>query len=164
MSPILFPSLNRRMLSYSKKFDTRNKITSTLLDDRTATGKDDQAVWAYLHSIVETLGKDGMSSDESEHEDGDVQVFRLKTMPWRADFSNELQIIDEQRLVGAATFTPRGSKPAKRFRNANRESSRQAIEGLPRAFYEPSWLKDQPPRFTISDTKFQRMEIIVARP
>lgn len=104
-----------------------------------------------------------MSSDESEHEHGDVQVFRLKKMSWRADVSHEMQIIDQQRLVGAANFTPRGSKPAKRFRNANRESSRKAIEGLPRALYNSFWLNDQPPSFTVSDKKLQRMEIIVSR-
>lgn len=138
-------------------------MTSTLLSDRNATGKDDQAVWAYLQSIMENLGKDGMSSDESEHEDGDVQVFRRKSMPWRADFSQEMQIIDQQRLTGATIFTPRGSKPAKRLHNVNRESSCIPIEGLPRAFYNPSWLTDQCPSFTVSNKKFQRMEIIVAR-
>ncbi|KAG2107071.1 uncharacterized protein F5147DRAFT_559895, partial [Suillus discolor] len=79
-------------------------ITLTLLSDRNATGKDDKAVWAYLQSIVENLGKDGMSSDESEHEDGDLQVFHQKSMPWRADFSHEMQIIDQQRLTGASIF------------------------------------------------------------
>ncbi|KAG1802903.1 uncharacterized protein HD556DRAFT_1437962 [Suillus plorans] len=145
------------------KFETRKKVMSTLLSDRNATGKDDQAVWAYLQSIMENLGKDGMSSDESEHEDGDVQVFRRKSMPWRADFSQEMQIIDQQRLTGATIFTPCGSKPAKRLHNVNRESSCVPIEGLPRAFYNPSWLTDQRPSFTVSKKKFQRMEIIVAR-
>jgi hypothetical protein len=119
-------------------------------------------VWEYLQGIVENLGKDGMSSDESEHEDGDVQVFRRKSMPWRADFTHEMQIIDQQRLTGAAVFTPRGSKPAKRLRNAKSKSSRTAIKGLPRAFYDASWLIDQHSSFTVSKKKFQRMEIIVA--
>ncbi|KAG1825228.1 hypothetical protein DFJ58DRAFT_738565 [Suillus subalutaceus] len=113
------------------KFETRKKVMSTLLSDRIATGKHDQAVWEYLQDIVENLGKDGMSSDESEHEDGDIQI------------------IDQQRLMGAAVFTPRGSKPAKHLR-------------LPRAFYDASWLVDQRSSFTVSKKKFQRMEIIVA--
>ncbi|KAG0692136.1 hypothetical protein DFH29DRAFT_1009302 [Suillus ampliporus] len=132
-------------------------------DDRNATGKDDQVVWAYLQSMMENLGKDGMSSDESEYGDGDVQVFRQKSMPWRADFSHEMQIIDQQRLTGAAIFTPHGSKPAKRFRNANQDSSHNAIEGLPTAFYDPTWLTEQRLSFMVSKKKFQRMEIIVAR-
>ncbi|KAG2737149.1 hypothetical protein P692DRAFT_20674337, partial [Suillus brevipes Sb2] len=81
------------------KFETRQKVTSALLSDRKATGKEDLPVWAYLNSIVETLGKDGMSSDESETEDCELPVFRLKTMPWRANFGQEMQIIDEQRLA-----------------------------------------------------------------
>ncbi|KAG1775989.1 hypothetical protein EV702DRAFT_1046623 [Suillus placidus] len=146
-----------------EKFETRKKVTSALLSDRIATGKDDQAVWVYLQSLVETLGKDGMSSDESEHEDGEVQVFRLKKMPWRADVDHEMHIIDQQRLAGAANFTPHGSKPAKRFRNAIQESSRPAIKGLPRALYNSSWLNAQSPSFTVSDKKLQRMEIILSR-
>lgn len=112
---------------------------------------------------METLGKDGMSSDESETEDCELPVFRLKTMPWRANFGQEMQIIDEQRLAGAAIFTPRGSKPAKRLHNAKRESARPAVAALPRAFYNPSWLSGQRTSFNVSNTKFQRLEIMVAR-
>ncbi|KAG1851069.1 hypothetical protein DFJ58DRAFT_729049 [Suillus subalutaceus] len=130
-----------RVLTHrATKFETCKKITSALLSDRIVTGKDDQAVWAYLQSLVETLGKDGMSSDESEHEDGEVQ-----------------------RLAGVVNFTPRGSKPAKHFRNAIQESSRPAIEGLPRVLYNSLWLNDQSPSFTVSDKKLQRMEIILSR-
>ncbi|KAG1720365.1 hypothetical protein EDD22DRAFT_744346, partial [Suillus occidentalis] len=62
------------------------------------TQKNDLPVWMYLHSIVETLAKDGMSSDESDVDECEVQTLRLKSMPWRADFSHELKIIDAQRL------------------------------------------------------------------
>ncbi|KAG2138745.1 hypothetical protein BD769DRAFT_1663473 [Suillus cothurnatus] len=120
------------------KFETCWKVTSALLSDQKASQKDDLPVWEYLNSIVETLDKDGMSSDESETKDYRLPVFRLKTMPWRADFSHELKIIDEQRLAGAAVFTPRGSKPAKHLHNAKRESVRPAVAGLPRSFYNLS--------------------------
>jgi hypothetical protein len=120
-------------------------------------------VWVYLNSIVETLDKDGMSSDESETEDCGLPVFQLKKMPWRADFSHEMKIIDEQRLAGAAVFTHRGSKPAKRLHNAKRESVRPAVAGLPRAFYNLLWLGDQRPSFKVSNKKFQRIEIMVSR-
>jgi hypothetical protein len=117
----------------------------------------------YLHSIVETLAKDGMSSDESDVNECEVQTLRLKSMPWRADFSHELKIIDAQRLAGAAIFTPRGSKPAKRLHNPKRESSRPAVAALPKAFYNAWWLSEQRPTIKVSDTKFQRMEIMVAQ-
>ncbi|KAG0697714.1 hypothetical protein DFH29DRAFT_878519 [Suillus ampliporus] len=129
------------------KFETHQKVTSTLLSDRNATGKDDLPVWVYLNSIVETLDKDGMSSDESDIDDCEVQVFRVKSMPWRANFSHEMKIIDEQRLVGVAIFTPRESKPAKHLHNTKRESLWPAVAGLPRAFYNPSWLSEQRPMF-----------------
>ncbi|KAG1756940.1 hypothetical protein EDD22DRAFT_737882, partial [Suillus occidentalis] len=47
--------LTRVLTRRATKFETRKKVTSALLSDRIATGKDDQAVWAYLHSLVETL-------------------------------------------------------------------------------------------------------------
>ncbi|KAG0695095.1 hypothetical protein DFH29DRAFT_1005733 [Suillus ampliporus] len=155
--------LTRVLTWRTTKFKTRKKVTLTLLSDRNATGKDDQVVWAYLQSMMENLGKDGMSSDESEYGDGNVQVFHQKSMPWRADFSHEMQIIDQQHLTGATIFTLRGSKPAKHFHNANQDSSRNAIEGLPTAFYDPTWLTEQCLSFMVSKKKFQRMEIIVAR-
>ncbi|KAG0697710.1 hypothetical protein DFH29DRAFT_878515 [Suillus ampliporus] len=154
--------LARVLTHRTTKFETRKKVTLMLLSDRNATGKDDQVVWAYLQSMMENLGKDGMSSDESEYRDGDVQVFHQKSMPWRADFSHKMQIIDQQCLTGAVIFTPCGSKPAKHFRNANRDSSHTAIEGLPTAFYDPTWLTEQCLSFMVSKKKFQRMEIIVA--
>ncbi|KAG1846394.1 hypothetical protein DFJ58DRAFT_843473 [Suillus subalutaceus] len=125
------------------KFETRQKVTSALLSDRKATGKEDLPIWVYLNSIVETLDKDDMSSDESDTEDCEILVFQLKTMTWRANFSHEMQIIDEQRLAGAAVFTPRGSKPAKRLHNAKWESVWPAVADLPRAFYNPLWLSNQ---------------------
>ncbi|KAG1797460.1 uncharacterized protein HD556DRAFT_1441019 [Suillus plorans] len=134
--------LARVITHRATKFETRKKVMLTLLSDRNATGKDDKAVWVYLQSIV---------------------VFHQKSMPWRADFSHEMQIIDQQRLTGASIFTPRGNKPAKRLRNTHRESSCIAIEGLPRTFYNPSWLADQRLSFTVSKKKSQKMEIIVAR-
>ncbi|KAG2086014.1 uncharacterized protein F5147DRAFT_781798 [Suillus discolor] len=144
------------------KFETRQKVTSTLLSDRKVTGKDDLPVWVYLNSIVETLGKDGMSSDESDVDDCEVQALRLKSMPWRADFSHEMKIVDAQRFAGAAIFTPRGSKPAKCLHNPKRESLQPAVAALPRAFYNPLWLSKQRSTFKVSNTKFQRMEIMVA--
>ncbi|KAG1879001.1 hypothetical protein F4604DRAFT_1679861 [Suillus subluteus] len=137
-------------LRMARVLSRRTTVTSALLSDRKATGKEDLPVWVYLHSIVETLDKDGMSSDESENEVCEVPVFRLKTMPWRADFSHEMQIIDEQR-AGAAVFTPRGSKPAKRLHLAKRGSIRPAVVGLPCAFYNPLWLSDQRPPIKLSD-------------
>ncbi|KAG2062637.1 hypothetical protein BDR04DRAFT_1164871 [Suillus decipiens] len=60
--------LARVLTRRAMKFETQRKVMSTLLSDRKATGKEDEPVWAYLQSIIETLGKDGMGSDESENE------------------------------------------------------------------------------------------------
>ncbi|KAG1894224.1 uncharacterized protein F5891DRAFT_929485, partial [Suillus fuscotomentosus] len=47
--------LTRVLTCRATKFETRKKVMSALLSDRIATGKDDQVVWAYLQSLVETL-------------------------------------------------------------------------------------------------------------
>ncbi|KAG0698980.1 hypothetical protein DFH29DRAFT_1002367 [Suillus ampliporus] len=102
-----------RVLSHrTTKFKTRQKLTSALLSDRKVTGKEDLPVWVYLNSIVETLNKDGMSSDESEDEDCGVPVFQLKTMPWRDNFSHEMQIIDKQR-AGCSRLHSKGKQARK---------------------------------------------------
>ncbi|KAG1796170.1 uncharacterized protein BJ212DRAFT_1306355 [Suillus subaureus] len=91
----------------------------SLLSDQKVTGKDNLSVWVYLNSIMETLGKDGMSSDKSDIDDCEVPALRLKSL---------------------AIFTPRGSKPAKHIHNPKWESLQPAVAALPKAFYNPLWL------------------------
>jgi hypothetical protein len=52
--------------------------------------------------VIETLGRDGMSSDESEVEDESSYPkfwieYMTKRMPWRKDILSELQILDEEQ-------------------------------------------------------------------
>ena len=75
--------------------------------------ENDANIWRWLADILEQLGADGMSSDESGIEDEIEIIYNTKAMPWRKDLETELQIIDDQRLVDMDIFTPRGSKPVK---------------------------------------------------
>ncbi|KAG2057306.1 hypothetical protein BDR06DRAFT_969494 [Suillus hirtellus] len=65
---------NRVLSCRNTKFETCLKVTLTLLSDWKVTQKDDLPVWKYLHSIVETLDKDGMSSDKSDIDKCQVQA------------------------------------------------------------------------------------------
>jgi len=76
--------------------------------------EDDANIWRWLADILEWLGADGMSSDESGMEDEIEIIYHMKVMPWRRDLETELRIIDNQRLVDTDIFAPRGSKPVKR--------------------------------------------------
>ncbi|KAF8882341.1 hypothetical protein CPB84DRAFT_1851318 [Gymnopilus junonius] len=65
----------------------------------------------WLLDLVETLGEDGMSSDESEIDDRTATViYRVKNMPWRRTISEEMDLIDKQRAT-AHIFSKKGSKP-----------------------------------------------------
>ncbi|KAH7917377.1 hypothetical protein BV22DRAFT_979951, partial [Leucogyrophana mollusca] len=72
------------------------------MNERRYNGEEEAAdamVWEWLKDIVERLGEDGMSSEESSVEDEVDVVLRTKIMPWRRDISRELAIIDKQRLL-----------------------------------------------------------------
>ena len=110
--------------------------------------EDDANIWRWLADILERLGADGMSSDESGMEEEIEIIYHTKVMPWRRDLETELRIIDNQRLVDTDIFTPRGSKLVKWRRGiGNPQSSRKAVAGLPWVFYDEEWLERQPLKF-----------------
>ncbi|KAF8588257.1 hypothetical protein K439DRAFT_1335653, partial [Ramaria rubella] len=58
--------------------------------------KSDLVIWEWLQRLVQLLGTDRMSSEESG-EEGDLEdVLRVKTIPWCRDLEKELAIIDQQ--------------------------------------------------------------------
>jgi len=52
--------------------------------------EDDANIWRWLADILEWLGADGMSSDESGMEDEIEIIYHMKVMPWRRDLETEL--------------------------------------------------------------------------
>lgn len=112
------------------------------------TNDEDANIWEWLSSVLERLGPEGMSSDESAVEDGIHVAYRTRITPWRRRMEKELEIIDTQRFVDADIYTPRGSKPVKRIRGtANNMSARRPVATLPRVFYDKDWLERQPSKF-----------------
>ncbi|KAF8580840.1 hypothetical protein K439DRAFT_1355901, partial [Ramaria rubella] len=58
--------------------------------------KSNVVIWEWLQRLVQLLGMEGMSSEESGKE-GDLEdVLQVKTIPWRRDLEKELAIIDRQ--------------------------------------------------------------------
>ena len=97
--------------------------------------------WRWLQNVVETLGRDGTSSDESEGEPEDPgRVFTTKKMTWRRNMTKELTILDKERFQDKFIFRQKGSKPTPRIRRADGpETVRSAPHGLPRQFYDDDW-------------------------
>ena len=111
-----------------------------MLATKEAKGDGDAVAWRFLNDIIITLGSDGMSSEDSEGEDTEP-IFCTHILPWRKDITKELNIIDQQRQRDSDVFSPRGAKAAKRIRSDNfSKSERKAVKGLPRPFYDQSWL------------------------
>jgi hypothetical protein len=105
-------------------------------------GAADANHWRWLKSVIETLGRDGMSSEESESESSGTEVtYRPRTMKWRRPIEDELRLIDDEHRRLRSTQSRRGAKLVTRSRRLNRVvSTREPLPGLPRSFYNIDWL------------------------
>ncbi|KAI6106016.1 hypothetical protein EV401DRAFT_1892858 [Pisolithus croceorrhizus] len=125
------------------KFCHHSITTKSFLHMEMAWGTRDKEVWQWLSDIVDHLGTDGMSSEDSEEEDTQT-IFQVCGVPWRCEIDKELQFIDSKHKDRAIS-SPRGAKPVKRIWPSNPfPSSHQPVHGLPTAFYKPEWLEGNP--------------------
>ncbi|OBZ69945.1 hypothetical protein A0H81_10365 [Grifola frondosa] len=153
--------------SNGKKYERRASIIGSVLTAKKKEEADDVYIWEWLSSVLELLGEDGMSSEESGIEDIVNTVYRVKIMVWRRDIDRELQIIDRQRMIGTQAFSAQGSKPVPRIRSkTNPISDRAPVRGLPRAFYDDEWFQQQDEDYrsvtlTVSKEKFRWLDIAV---
>jgi hypothetical protein len=116
----------------------------TIISLKRADREADLPIWEWLSRILNSLGPDGMSSEESCTE-GDIEtIYRVKILAWRRDIEKELTIIDRQRVLDSDIFSPRGSKPVKRLRGTGTHASeRDPVVGLPRPFYDDEWYQSK---------------------
>ena len=80
----------------------------------------DLKTWKYLLDVVETLGPDSTSSDESECDNNNDKIYystlKTKRMLWRhRDLSNMLEIVDNQHLLDKMTHGSAGCRPVLRL-------------------------------------------------
>ncbi|OBZ73045.1 hypothetical protein A0H81_07122 [Grifola frondosa] len=95
--------------------------------------------------ILQTLGVDGISSDESDHENG-VAQYRVLVKPWRNPMLTPwLRTFDtayrRDRLNGG-NQTTRGAQPHLRLASQKLDYSRPAVPRLPYNAYEVKWLQN----------------------
>ena len=115
-----------------------------MVDLKNEEGSCDVKIWEWLLQLIQYLGVDGMSSEESGVEVNDEgiaqKVYRVKIMPWRRNINQELAIIDKARLQDKDLYSEAGAKPVPRKRSEQNEaSSRQPVCDLPWSFYDDSW-------------------------
>lgn len=87
--------------------------------------------------MIQHLGVDGQSSDESDGED-----LLVSHQEWRSDqITQLLELCDESRPSTTELGTRRpGAKPRERIREDNPQPSRRVPKpGLPINFYNPLW-------------------------
>jgi hypothetical protein len=106
---------------------------------------DDLDAWEFLHDVLETLGEDGISSDESDIDTRTgTEVYYSKKMPWRRDVAHEMTIIDRERGKDRQIRSRRGAKEVVRVKNgAKGDTRRSAPTGRPKSFYDKEWLRAQ---------------------
>ncbi|KAI0338940.1 hypothetical protein BDW22DRAFT_1458217 [Trametopsis cervina] len=123
------------------KYANRAKVLSLAVREKVADNAPDAWAWQWLYRVVvDHLGEDGMSSDESEGEElGVHMVYRKKRMPWRRNIDRELALVDRERMRDRENWAPQGSKPAAR-RSSELISVRPAVKNLPRALYDDACL------------------------
>lgn len=92
--------------------------------------------WQLVMNILEEMGEDGMSSDESEPGPGNATIYRSRRPSWRSEALERMLLDKLGRLVKTNAYggkTP-GNKSRTRVRGSA-ESRRKARPGLPRNFY-----------------------------
>lgn len=110
----------------------------------------DLEFWKWALTVIERLGAEGMSSDESCGEETATheRIYRVKIMVWRRRMEDVLKIIDECRHGSNGIFSLRGSTGLKRIRPPTDEpqtwprSKRPAGEHLPFVFYDEHWFNE----------------------
>ena len=149
-----------------QKFTNRTAIVKYMIQKKLEQGgnEDDLVVWKWLEQLLEHLGKDGMSSEESAMEEDGTQVYRVKKIPWRRnEASRALRMIDKTPTVGTGFRSKQGNKPGTRLYNPDAgDSRRPAPAGRPRAIYNEEWLGKQSASdlqgLEVSDEKFVWIE------
>jgi hypothetical protein len=126
-----------------------------LLEDEGDPDKDLQ-FWRFALQVIQRLGMDGMSSDESggEEQYGADKIYRVKIMVWRRRMEDILTNVDQARRNGCGLFSLRGAPGIKRIRPPVPGSqdhqdwpstNRDPLPRLPFIFYDDNWFSQVTP-------------------
>lgn len=98
-------------------------------------------LWEFYSNALDRLGKDGMSSEESEADEFlEARAYLVKPVPWRRNIDQELKTIDKTSQALKNIKRRRGRIPERRLRDRGmHDSERQAPKGLWISDYEEQW-------------------------
>src|ERR1700722_10465356 len=93
------------------------------------------------------LGLDGMSSDESDHENG-LPQYRILIKPWRhpalTPWLHVFDALHHQSRFRPVDRTTRGAQPHLRVVSSKQDGNHAAVSQLPVNAYNPTWLANLP--------------------
>lgn len=103
--------------------------------------KDTDPNWQILFDMVQKLGPQGQSSDETPDTDAEDAPYPVRVREWRSsEVLNLLKFIDQHRNILSVYGNPKpGTRPHRRIRTGP-ISLRRAICSLPSNFYRKSFL------------------------
>jgi hypothetical protein len=136
-----------------------------MIDLKMEDDAQDLGAWKWLLDLLDHLGEDGMSSEESDIDARTgMEFYYVKEMTWRRDVQYEMTVIDNERHKEKQLFTKKGAKPMSRIRNGAKGGTRRsAPKGLSKTLYFKDWLAELSAAgqrsLEISDDKFKWMVI-----
>ena len=101
---------------------------------------DEQREWKKRYDVVDALGPEGMSSDETD--DNDPDNYWVRTLLWRSKKATQVMVtIDEAKNITNAYGNIRaGNRPRNRQRRKNSTASvRKVPIGKPEDLYDRDW-------------------------
>jgi hypothetical protein len=123
-----------------QRYKRRMTVVKKTIKMRVHASSGDLAAWNWIGSLLEILGPDGMSSDESDA-DAHGPILVAKKVPWRRDCEQFMEILDDERTNGGL-FKKCGQLPERRVRRLDaNDSDRKVPKGLPEALYKPEWVQ-----------------------
>ena len=133
-------------------------------------GDGDIRSWEWVKEVIDRLGYDGMSSEDSdrEQETSDIKTYRVRRMPWRRDLTKIIGLLELERRIDKSVFQPQGLLPVPRTRDSQAPaSSRAEVRGLPLAFYDEKWYasltEEQKEDLEVSEENFRWHAFSVTR-
>ena len=125
----------------------------------------DLDAWLYIQNLLELLGTDGMSSEDSEWEDKRrlEKTYRVNVLHARRAECDQLMIaLDENHLMKRFAEGRPGRLPVPRTREAGQESERSPPLGWPRDLYDEEWFNAQSDavQSAVSTAAFEWVDVV----
>ena len=131
---------NAALISPKKSYNSRVDTCLSYLPGEGEPLEESTAAWQDHLRIIETLGAEGQSSDETDEED--PNMYNVRTLPWRSkELAMKVAITDKTRNTtnGYGNQRP-GNRPQTRKRRKDaKPSQRKPPRGKPMNYYDAKW-------------------------